>query len=97
MKARVFTSQQRRIMAQVIQEEAAKATESGIIRAQGLWMIAMLNAGLSVRTINRVIKELDPVVEKYSTAVDDGVGDYALYAELRAKGIRIKPIEGMDI
>ena len=95
MKSRVITSSQRRIMAEAVKSEVSKQIEAASVRTQGLWMVAMLNAGLSVRTINRVLKELDPVVVKYGTGIEDGVGDYALFTELQAAGIKIALPDGI--
>lgn len=95
MKARAITSRQRRIMDEVIRDEVSKQIDAASIRTQGLWMAAMINANLSIRTINRVLKELDHVVEKYGIGIGDGVGDYALFTELKNAGIKIKIPDGI--
>ena len=89
MKARAFTANQRRVMAEVIQKEVERQTEAVATRAQALWMAAMLNGGLSARTVNRVLGELQFVVNQYGAGAKDVVSDYALFAELIEKGVKI--------
>ena len=95
MKARAFTCSQRKVMEEVIQHEVQKQAADVANRAQALWMAAMLNADLSVRTVNRVLGELQFVVNQYGAGAKDGVSDYALFAELIEKGVKILMPEGV--
>lgn len=87
MKARYYTNDQRKRMAEIIQSEVTRQTEDVATRAQALWMAAMLNAGLSPRTVNRVMAELPEVTRRYSQNPEDG--DFALFAELKRSGVKV--------
>ncbi len=62
-------------------------------RARYFCMAAMLNAGLSVKTVNRVVKEFWAVREKYDNAAESGVGDAMLLRDLRNAGLEVEDFD----
>ena len=75
---------------EAIKQQIAKLNDDTSKRCQYLWMAAMLNAGLSVRTIKRVRKELDDVYERYDFwHREDQCADEALVYDLRNKGLDV--------
>lgn len=77
----------------VAQEQIAQMGEDIAKRAQYCMLVAMLDAGLSVRTINRVIKQLPEVKDRYGAYREDGCADYAFYEELRKRGLDVQMTE----
>lgn len=52
----------------------------------------MLNAGLSAKTVNRCMAELQAVAETYAACVngEDHDGDFRLARELMARGVQVE-------
>lgn len=70
-------------MLQKQQEDIAK-------RAQYCVLVAMLDAGLSPKTVNRVVKLLGPVKDRYGKYREDECADFAFYRALRDRGINVE-------
>lgn len=61
------------------------------VRTSNRWKAAMYNAGLSVKTINKVNKLFKEVQKENSkTSVQEGLGDYELYSRLKGLGVEIE-------
>lgn len=90
---RIVRRDNKKIIRELAAEAACDQLSDIAERAQYLWMAAMLNAGLSVRTIKRVQKQLDYVNQQYGAAVEDGVGDATLLRDLRSAGLDVKDPE----
>lgn len=89
MKAHYLNTRERKTAA-ALAEKMIKENEHDVARrAQYLWMVSMLWAGLAPRTVMRVINELDKVTEYYSEKRADGCGDFALVKYLDEHGIAV--------
>ena len=89
MKAHYINAKERKTAARIAYELNRKHEDDVARRAQYLWMISMLWAGLSPKTVLRVAGELNNVTEWYQEKCKDGVGDFALVYELGQKGIEV--------
>lgn len=89
MKSHYMTSNQKKVAAETALKLNRKHEDDVARRAQYLWMVAMLWAGLSPKTVLRVAGELNNVTEWYKEKCKDGVGDFALVYELEQKGISV--------
>lgn len=89
MKAHYINAKERKTAAQIAYELNRKHEDDVARRAQYLWMISMLWAGLSPKTVLRVATKLNDVTEWYKEKCADGVGDFALVYELEQKGIDV--------
>ena len=89
MKAHYINAKERKAAAQIAYELNRKHEDDVARRAQYLWMISMLWAGLSPKTVLRVATKLNDVTEWYKEKCADGVGDFALVYELEQKGIDV--------
>lgn len=90
MKARVPLSykQKKLIHETVVQETEAVQRDVGL-RAQYQWGLAMLQAGLSPRTVRRVIKLLPAVEEKYREYQTEKLGDLFCQQTLEEQGVTL--------
>lgn len=87
---RMIARDHQKIIKEMAVEGACDQLADVAARAQYLWMAAMLNVGLSNRTIKRVMNQLPEVYARYGDACDDGVGDAMLLRDLRSHGIEVK-------
>ena len=89
MKARYLTAKETRVAKAVAEDIVKKQLDDIATRCQYLWMAAMLDAGLSVKTVNRVAVMLAEVVDRYGIYREEGIADYALCSRLRQAGINV--------
>lgn len=89
MKARYVTAKEQRIIKAVAEDVVKKQLDDISTRCQYLWMAAMLDAGLSVKTVNKVAKVLVDVINRYGVYREEGVADYALWKRLNDAGINV--------
>ena len=89
MKSHYMTANQKKVAAETALKLNRKHEDDVARRAQYLWMISMLWAGLSPKTVLRVATKLNDVTEWYKEKCADGVGDFALVYELEQKGISV--------
>ena len=94
MKAHYLTSKEAALVKKTAATAAArmliKQQEDIAKRAQYCCFVAMLDAGLSPRTINRVINCLGPVKERYGQYREDECADYAFCHALQDRGINVE-------
>lgn len=90
MKARYLTAKETRIIKQVATQEAERQMQDIAKRCQYLWMAAMLDTGLSVKTVNRVAATLTEITDRYSAYREEGVADFALYTRLKEAGVDVE-------
>ncbi len=90
---RAFTSREKlaakKVAAMLIDQQAEDITN----RVQCMVFAAMLNAGLSVKTVNRVIAELPDVIKSYGEMRKDRMGDYDLIKGLIDRGVNVHMTE----
>ena len=89
MKSHYINAKERKAAAQIAYELNRKHEDDVARRAQYLWMVSMLWAGLSPKTVLRVATKLNDATEWYKEKCADGVGDFALVYELEQKGIEV--------
>lgn len=89
MRCNYIPRQHARLIKRLAATAAEQQLDDAATRAQYLWMAAMLNAGLSPRTVARVTGQLPAVYHKYGEARQDGLGDYALVSDLRRAGLDV--------
>lgn len=89
MKARYITAKEKKIATQVAEDLIDKAADDIKKRAECLVYAAMLNAGLAVSTVNRVIKHQEETEQGYARARLDKLGDYALIQGLIDRGVNV--------
>lgn len=76
MKAlRALNAREREYMVKLVKAEADKQLHDISVRAQYVWSIAMLQAGLSPRTVNRVAKQFSALMEKYKEYAAEQLAD----------------------
>lgn len=76
MKAlRAMNAREREYMVKLVKAEADKQLHDISVRAQYVWSIAMLQAGLSPRTVNRVAKQFPALMEKYKEYAAEQLAD----------------------
>ena len=92
MKAHYLSNREAKVARQYAAGIITKQAELAAQRAQYLWMAAMLNAGLSAKTVNRCMIELQAVAETYAACVngEDHDGDCRLARELMARGVQVE-------
>lgn len=96
MRARLpLTSKQRKAAAYVAKAEIERQLEDTALRAQYLWMMCMIRAGLSPRTIERVKKELPEVTAAYAELQTDKLADMALIGTLERRGVTVPELKEM--
>lgn len=97
MKAHYLTSNQAALVKKTAATAAARilARQQDDIakRAQYCCLVAMLDAGLSPRTINRVIRCLEPVKERYGYYKEEECADFAFFQALKERGINVEMTE----
>lgn len=59
-------------------------------RVQCMVFAAMLNAGLSARTVNRVIDQLPDVIYSYGRLRKEKLADYDMIQGLIARGVKVR-------
>ena len=94
MKAHYLTSSQKALVQRTAVRTAnallLKREEDIAKRAQYCVLVAMLDTGLSPRTINRVIQNLPAVKERYGHYREDECADYAFCKALQERGIKVE-------
>lgn len=93
MKARYITAKEKKIATQVAEDLIDKAADDIKKRAECLVYASMLNAGLAVSTVNRVIKQQYDTEQGYAKAREDKLGDYALIQGLIDRGVNVTMTE----
>lgn len=86
---RCITAQQKVIAKKVAEQIIDAQAEDMTNRAQCMVFAAMLNAGLSVKTVNRVIAELPDVIKGYGEARKERLGDYDMIQGLIDRGVNV--------
>lgn len=86
-----FTSREKQLAKKAASLMMDAQAEDICARAQGIVYAAMLNAGLSPNTVNRVIRELPHVVQQYGKYRQDGLADYEMFTALQSKGVNVSP------
>ena len=89
MRAHYLTAKEARVAQAAAERAADKMCQDIALRSQYLWMATMLLEGLSAKTVNRCLKRLPQVTEKYEEYRKEGVADYALYSKLKAAGVNV--------
>ena len=93
MKANYATSAQRKRMVQVCKMQVEEQLDDAVKRAQYIWAMAMLKAGLSPKTVNKV-KDLVPgIAERYADYRTDKIADFAFHSKLQEAGVDIDMTE----
>lgn len=76
MKAlRAMNAREREYMVKLVKTEADKQLHDISVRAQYVWSIAMLQSGLSPRTVNRVAKRFPAAMKKYKEYAAEQLAD----------------------
>lgn len=89
MKAHYLSAKERKAAKVVAEQLMDDQAEDIKKRAECLVYAAMLNAGLSPSTVNRVIAHQREVENGYAKARMDKLGDYALIQGLIDKGVNV--------
>lgn len=89
MKAIALTSKQRQLISALAEKEFEEKINDAIVRSHYLMFAAMVEAGLSPRTVNKVADMLVEVSEKYKDYKTDQIADYAFCSRLNAAGIKV--------
>lgn len=89
MRAHYLSAKERRAAKVVASQLMDKQADDIKTRAECLVYAAMLDAGLSPSTVNRVINEQREVENGYAKARKDRLGDYALIQGLIDKGVHV--------
>lgn len=90
MKAHIpFNAKQRQEIDRMARESARKEKDDISTRAQYQWGLAMLQAGLSPKTVQRVINLLPMVSERYAEFQTSQLGDEFMQAVLGDAGIEV--------
>lgn len=92
MKAHYLTAKEKRIMQTAMNAADAQAEDIGK-RVGYIWCIAMHHAGLSSKTINKVLKLVPNVTEIYSDMRTDELADFAFCSKLQEQGIEVEMTE----
>lgn len=101
MKAHYLTSKEAALVKKTAATAAArllaKQQEDIAKRAQYCMLVAMLDARLSPRTINRVIRCLEPVKERYGYYKEEECADFAFCRALQERGINVEMTEHENV
>ena len=92
MKAHYLTAKEKRIMGIALDKANEQAEDIGK-RAGYIFCIAMHHAGLSSKTINKVLKLVPNVTEIYSDMRTDELADFAFCSKLQEQGIDVEMTE----
>lgn len=90
MKARYFTKKQEEAILRCAKAGAESQIKQAVARTEAILYLSMHNAGLSSRTINKVIAEKKKIYEGAGEYKKDGVMDFALQSHLDELGINFK-------
>lgn len=86
-----LTCRQKKIITDVAVRTATRLAdqqkEAIAIRSQYLVFVAMLECGLSPKTVNRVAAMLSLVKDKYAHYQEDDLADYVFYQHLQDHGL----------
>lgn len=89
-----LTCRQKKIITDVAVRTATRLAdqqkEAIAIRSQYLVFVAMLECGLSPKTVNRVAAMLSLVKDKYAHYQEDDLADYVFYQHLQDHGVHVK-------
>lgn len=88
-----FTAKEKAMAQKALEVMMDQQAADIVRRSQGMVYAAMLNAGLSVRTVNRVIAELPDVVKAYAEMRKDRMADYDLLHGLAERGVNVEMTE----
>ena len=95
-----LTCRQKKIITDVAVRTATRLAdqqkEAIAIRSQYLVFVAMLECGLSPKTVNRVAAMLSLVKDKYAHYQEDDLADYVFYQHLQDHGVHVKKTAEVD-
>lgn len=80
-------------MMQAAMQAADEQTRDIERRCGYIWAYAMLAAGLSARTVNRVARTVPEVKHLFGTYREDRLADFAFVSKLREKGVKASMTE----
>jgi len=93
MRAHVVTAKERRIIKEVASLSTQRAVEAklqdAVIRSHYMCFAAMLKAGLSARTVNRVAAMLDQCAAEYAEYKTDELADYIFHKKIVEAGVPV--------
>lgn len=96
-----LTSRERQIVTKIAVDTATRLAdeqkEAIAIRSQYLIFVAMLECGLSPKTVNRVAAMLSLVKDKYAHYNEDQLADYVFYQHLQDHGVNVKKTSEVDL
>lgn len=96
-----MTSRERKIVTKIAADTATRLAneqkEAIAIRSQYLIFVAMLECGLSPKTVNRVAGMLSLVKDKYAHYNEDQLADYVFYQHLQDHGVNVKKTAEVDL
>ena len=96
MKALIHMSgEQKRQLQKRADEIVMKERQDIALRAQYIWAMAMLQAGLSPRTVEKVRNYLPIVAEKYKDYQTAQLGDLFMQRTLESAGVKM-PLTGKE-
>lgn len=90
MKAHYFTAKQKEAIKKCAEAGAQAQIMQACARTDAMWALSMYNIGLSVKTINRTIKEKQKTFNETVEYRKDGVLDFGLQYHLDELGINLK-------
>lgn len=90
MKAHYFTAKQKQAILKCARAGAEAQIKQACKRNDAMMALAMYNIGLSVKTINKALKERDKMYEKFGEYREDGCADYGFQHHLDELGIDLK-------
>ena len=81
---------EKKVISHLVNEQIMRERDDIAKRCQYIWVLAMVQVGLSPRTIKRVIGMIPAVTDKYAEYQADEVGDYAMrYLVKEQSGIEL--------
>lgn len=89
MKARLYSAKEKDMILKLSKIGALAQLEQVGKRHDAVFAIAMHNVGLSTKTINKVVEEMQNVWQGFSDLKEDKVADYKLQSDLKQLGINI--------
>lgn len=93
MNAIALTAKERKLVAQLASEAANKQADDISRRASYIIFITMLRAGLSPRTVNRVVGLMPDTTEAYAEYRTDQLADYVFCTKLQEAGVQVEMTE----
>lgn len=94
MKCYTIPARERKRIAELAQKEADKERNDIATRAQYIWAMAMLQAGLAPRTVQKVCEMVPAVAEKYAEYQTESLGDLFMRETLKDRGVTMPQTSG---